>query len=121
MRAIDANALKEWLTNPIGFRADCEDCYQLLYNGCVECIINEVIDRVPTINATPLYIGNREVRLIDAHSIRRYFDRIKRFCSRCIKCTGKLSEECIECILKDAVRNAPTIQINLGKNSRNVR
>ena len=42
------SALKEWLTRPTGFRANCEDCTDI---DCLDCIIGEAIDNAPAVDA----------------------------------------------------------------------
>lgn len=51
MRLIDADALKNWLTKPVGFRTNCEDCTE---RDCLDCIIGEALDNAPTIEAVPV-------------------------------------------------------------------
>ena len=45
---ISRSALKEWLTRPTGFRANCEDCTDI---DCLDCIIGEAIDNAPAVDA----------------------------------------------------------------------
>ena len=45
---ISRSALKEWLTRPTGFRANCEDCTEI---DCLDCIIGEAIDNAPAVDA----------------------------------------------------------------------
>lgn len=56
MRPIDADKLIEWLTNPTGFLANCEDCNSY-GRECVLCIVEEAIQNAPTIEAEPVRHG----------------------------------------------------------------
>ena len=51
---ISRSALKEWLTRPTGFRANCEDCTEI---NCLDCIIDEAIDNAPAVDAGPKWIS----------------------------------------------------------------
>lgn len=49
---ISRSALKEWLTRPTGFRANCEDCTDI---DCLDCIIGEAIDNEPAVDAETVF------------------------------------------------------------------
>ena len=54
MRLIDRDRLIDILTDATGFAGNCEGCTDI---GCVDCIIDDVIEIAPTIEAEPVRHG----------------------------------------------------------------
>lgn len=51
---IDRDALFSYLIRTTGFRTNCEGCTDI---DCLDCIANEAIKRVPTIDVAPVRHG----------------------------------------------------------------
>lgn len=81
MRAIDADALVKELKRPSGLYADCERCSWSISNECMDCIVEDVIKCMPTID--PVKHGH----WID--------DGDCFICSNCRKAFGFLSAKCV--------------------------
>ena len=87
---IDRNSLIDWLSNPIGFLSNCEDCTDI---DCLDCIIEEAIKNAPTVDAEPAKHGRwgGEEIFPGFPTLNGYF------CSNCRKRAGRKTNYCPNC------------------------
>ena len=91
MRPIDADALCEWLMNPTGFPANCEDCCEI---DCVECIVEEAIRNAPTLDYAPVRQGEWVLTESPYAEHEEAFDGESHDRWTCSLCGGEAGFEC---------------------------